>query len=298
MTGQFPVDEKNTRAWTEIAQGARLHNHMFSAVADPAPGSNFEMINAIYPHEKASDWSRAYVVAAYEHLIHWADFIAPFKFHEDQTTRQTLRPAYTLARAALEASAQAVWMLEGGSVKECARRHLSLIRWDFDEHRKSKASDEDKQKVKDREAVLIERCAEIFTEPETRKPNGYLPVIRDAAQYIDTDPDELERIWRAASGAAHGKYWPSLDLQYVLLGDEYEPGHHRTTRVPDADGITEVLKVAYDMSSVASRRYAHHAGADVNALYIRARQWLIEQVTLKDDADPEILKRLRGSELG
>ncbi|MCL3818552.1 hypothetical protein [Aeromicrobium wangtongii] len=295
MTNQFPVSEDISRAWTEIAQGARLSHRAFSSVGDPAPGSNFTLINAIYPWEKASDWSRSYIDAAYEHLIHWADFVAPFRFHPEQRVRQTLRPAYTLSRAALEASAQALWMLEGGSAKECARRHLSLVRWDFHEHHASKTTPEDKKTVKDREATLVEQSSGDFTEVETRKPDGgYLGIIHKAAKLIERRPADLDRIWRAASGAAHGKNWPSTDLQIVVPGEEYEPGQFRAIRIPDADGMTEVLTAAYDMTSRASLRYADHAGADIQANINEARRWLADQITLKEDADPEALRRLRG----
>jgi hypothetical protein len=46
--------------------------------------------------------------------------------------------AYTLARAATEASARAVRLTDTRGPVECVRRHLSLMRWDLQEHRKSK----------------------------------------------------------------------------------------------------------------------------------------------------------------
>lgn len=133
---RIPVDEEVSRAWVEVAQGARLSSHMLSNIGDPADDSNFSVITAMYPWEKASDWCRSYLSAALEHLKLWADYAAPLKFHPQHEVTHSFRPAYTLARAALEASSQAVWMTASTSPRECAVRHLSLIRWDFEEHRK------------------------------------------------------------------------------------------------------------------------------------------------------------------
>jgi hypothetical protein len=139
MGERIPVGEAVSREWTEIAQGARLSNHVLQAMPDPTLTSNFAQINAVCPFEKASDWHRSYLGAALEHLIVWADIVAPLKFHPEHEVTFTFRPAHTLGRAAMEAASQAVWMTSGGTAKECARRHLSLIRWDYDEHRKSRS---------------------------------------------------------------------------------------------------------------------------------------------------------------
>ncbi len=97
-------------------------------MAKPVEGSNFVRANDLYPFEKVSDRARHYVDAAFEHTLMWADHVAPFKFHPDQTVSFTLRPTYTLARAALESAAQVVWLLSTRDPLECIRRHLRLIR--------------------------------------------------------------------------------------------------------------------------------------------------------------------------
>jgi hypothetical protein len=42
--------------------------------------------------EKVSDRARHYVTAALRHMLMWADYAAPFKFHPEQAV--TLRPSY------------------------------------------------------------------------------------------------------------------------------------------------------------------------------------------------------------
>lgn len=91
---RFPVSPEASRAFTEIAQGTRLCWRMFSSCGGPAPKSNFDQADAIYPFERVSDRAHHYVSAALEHLLMWADFAAPLKFHPEQTTTFTLRPRW------------------------------------------------------------------------------------------------------------------------------------------------------------------------------------------------------------
>lgn len=91
MDHKIPVGDTVSRAWTEVAQGSRLANHMLQAMPDPTPSSNFAKVNALYPHEKASDWHRAYLSAALEHLVVWADIAAPLKFHPEHEVTFSFR---------------------------------------------------------------------------------------------------------------------------------------------------------------------------------------------------------------
>lgn len=263
---------------------------------DPTPGSNLAKVNRLYPYEKVSDRARHYVSAGLEHLTMWADFAAPFKFHEEQTTTFSLRPTYALARAALESSAQTVWMLHTTDPIECLKRHLRLIRWDLSEYRKSRLEPADKAKVHQRDAELVHRVSPEFAADEILPVNSYLDVIRWACKPRDLDlqPDDTERVWRAMSGAAHGMYWTNLDLTNVEVGTEYEPGQFRTVTLPDASKMVEALQVAGKMTTYGTLKYLDYAGADIPRLMAEARQWLVHQVTLKPGADPNIVSRLAG----
>ena len=291
MDERFPVDGDTARSWVAVAHGARLANHILRAVQDPPPGSNFEQVNERYPWEKASDWHRAYLIAALEHLLLWADLAAPFKFHPEQEVTHAFRPAYTLARAALESAAQAVWMSGGDNADECARRHLSLIRWDYDEHRKSLRDVTAKDEVRALDAKLLRRCSARFTEQDLTKPS-HLTVLRAAAPIAGIQPDDMERMWRAASGAAHGRRWASLALQQVVPVEEYEPGQFRALTVPDPDGMTEILDTAQALTFHGVLRHAAFCDADIQVLLDNARLWLVSVVPFRGDADPSVIAHL------
>jgi hypothetical protein len=293
VTTPFRVDEADAQAWTVVSHTARVGHKALCLVGDPEPGSNFADVARLYPYEKVSDRVRAYLMAGVEHMLMWADLHAPLKFHEEQVANVMLRPAYTLARATIEASAQAVWLMDTRDPRECIRRHLSLMRWDLQEHRKSKVDPQAKDVIKAREEELLGRVSQVFSSADIRPPNSYLDVIRAAcdARSLDLDADTAERLWRASSGAAHGKYWPTLDLQRIEVGEEYEPGHHRTVQVPDAAGITEVLQAASTVSQYGVALYAQYSGVDVARVFGEAVAWVAEQVPLKPGMSREQLRQ-------
>ena len=292
VEAQVPVDQEARQAWTEVAASARMSKHMLRSTGDPRPGSNFAQINDLYRFEKASDWHRSFLDAAVEHLVMWADFAAPLKFHADHAVTFTFRPAHTLARAALESASLAVWMSSGGTAEECARRHLSLIRWDFEEHRKSRSDASFKQRVKDADAELLRRVEGTFAEADVRPPSQ-LAVLRAAAPVTGIDPDEVESVWRAASGAAHGKTWTTLAMQHVALLDEYEPGHFRTLRLPDTAQMANSLRIADAMTTYGVLRHADFSGADIPQLLEEARFWLASVTPFRDASDPAVIARLK-----
>lgn len=296
---RFPVSPEASRAFTEIAQGTRLCWRMFSSCGGPAPNSNFDQADAIYPFERVSDRAHHYVSAALEHLLMWADFAAPLKFHPEQTTTFTLRPPMALARAALESAAQAVWLMDTLDPLECIQRHLRLIRWDLEEYRKSHIEIDGKERIKRRDEDLTARVAGVFTQDQLRPPQGYLWVIQQACRPDDLDltATQAERLWRAMSGAAHGMYWTNLELKSVELGAEYEPGQFRAVFVPDPNAMVEALEAGYRMAQYAAFKYMTFAGADVYELQRSARQWLAGEITLKLDADPDVRQRLAGDDL-
>lgn len=297
MDNRVLIDQQSSTAWTEVAIGSRIISTLLDLVGDPEPGSNFAWADSQYPFEKVSDRARAYLKAALEHLIFFADYAAPLKFHPDQAAMFTLRPTYTIARAALEAAVQSVWLVDVRDPRECIRRHLALIRWDLQEHRKSKIEPSAKAEVQKRENELINRVSAEFNPEEIRPPNGYLQVIREAvsAESIALSPDDAERLWRAASGVAHGKYWPTLDLQRVEVREEYEPGHFRTFQVPDTSGMTEMLRASFNVAQYGVIRYADYAGADIPALSAIAQERVFASLPLRNDITPEEIEHLRAA---
>lgn len=293
MNTKVPIGEEAVRGWVEVAHGSRLLQHCLRNASDPTPGSPFAQVNELYPFEKVADRARAYLTASVEHLTFWADVQVPLKFHPEQTVEVTLRPSYTLARSALESAAQAVWLMNTTDPQECIRRHICLMRWDLEELRKSRLDTVEKADASNLEKELVQRVSGVFDDEEVRAPTGYLDVIRRActADGLNLEPDDAERIWRAASGAAHGKYWPTIDLQRTIPFADVKPGEQRSVLVPDVDGITEVLRAAHDTTQVGVLRFLDYSGADIQGSLDSAHSWYSEVIPLKEGADREMLRR-------
>ncbi|MGP9684166.1 hypothetical protein, partial [Brachybacterium sp. AOP3-A1-3] len=192
---------------------------------------------------------------------------------------------------AMEAASQALWITAGGTPRECARRHISLIRWDYEEYRKSGADIQFKKRVKERDENLLARVKSDFTESEL-KPPGHLQVLREAAPAAALNADHVEAIWRAASGAAHGRAWPALALQHVVPLREYEPGQYTTFRIPDTNAMTDVLNIADAITSRAVLDHAGSCGADVGKLIKDAGLALSRQIPLRDGVSREAMLNL------
>lgn len=292
MLSRVIIEDEEVQAWVVVAHGSRLLQHCLRNASEPVDGSAFDRVAEIYPYERVSDRARAYLAAAVEHLIFWADVQAPLKFHPDQANEVTLRPSYTLARAAIEAAAQAVWMMNTTEPLECIRRHICLMRWDLQEFRKSKLDLDEKCAVKALEDDLVRRVSGVFSEEQVKPPNSFLDLIRLAcsAEGLDLEADDAERLWRAASGAAHGKYWPTQDLQRVVSVEEEASGEVRSVRVPDVDGITEVLEAAHLMTQIGVLRFLDYSGVDIASALVDARNWVSEVIPLKEGASRDDLR--------
>ena len=270
--------------------------HMLQGCGAPMPGSNFDKANALYPFDRASDRAYSYAHSALQHLTMWADFFAPLKFHPEQGAVVWFRPAYTLARAAIEGSAQAIWMMDTRDPKTALQRHLRLVRWDIDEHRKSKADAEEKAEVNNREELLLKRVAPAFSPQELNRPNGHLYVIQQAcrATELQLDARDVERIWRAASGAAHGMYWTNRDLQLTEAEEDSEASHSSTRSYPNTALMAEALTTAASMTNYAVLRYMDWCGVDPTEPMKAAITWLAHNFTPKPDADEDVLAYLKG----
>lgn len=266
---RIAVDRSTIEPWVTVAQSSRLIADVLSQIGEPLKASNFESINAHYPPERSSDWCREFLTAGIEHMTLWADHVAPLRFHEEAVVNHTFRPVQTLSRAAIESASQAVWMMNGDSARECARRHVCLILDDLDEQRKAASGDERKMRIKEAHQVVLERLAPFIDKQDIGRFPGYMNIVKEAAATVATkgsadadlvDPAVVERMWRASAGSAHGKRWPSLELQIVNLGREISPGQFATDRTPDPEAITRILKLADAVLTYGVLRFADYSG--------------------------------------
>lgn len=290
---RVPVTPAATVEWVAVAHGARLSARLLANVRQPTADSNFARLDEIYPFDSVAVFTRGYLSASLEHLLFWADYAAPLKFHPEQEANFALRPAYTLARAALEAAAPAVWLMNADGPRECLRRYLSLVRWDLRMHAKSTPDTARKAEIEAQEAELLSRVVAEFTPKEIAPPAGYEAVIKAACAHNDVtlDPIDAAWIWRAASGSAHGMPWAATDLQEWITDPHLaDPS---PIRVPDVNRMAEALRAAWTVTSYGCLKFAAFSGGDLKALTSEARTWLASVVPLKPDADPDALAELR-----
>lgn len=260
-----PVPEEEFLEWVVAAHTARLARYVLDRVGDPRPGSELSVDDAAYRWEKCTAWLRSYLMAASDHLLLWADIIAPQQVFPGQTVQNPPRPFYTLARAGLESAAQAVWVLEQDNWEERVHRHLRLLYHDFRQLALAFEAQGD-----DRAQAVRERMSEV----ETRLPKAcsftsiakgepkYSTMVRECAPAIDMQPNELETIWRGASAAAHGKNWFHHVGYHSQLGEEYEPGYFRMTLRPNPAEITRAAGAAVAMLTREVDKFADRCGYD------------------------------------
>lgn len=76
------VLEEETTKWVVAAHTARVAHYVLEQVVDPKPESALAADNAAYKWEKCSAWTRSSLVAAIDHLILWANIVAPLRLFE------------------------------------------------------------------------------------------------------------------------------------------------------------------------------------------------------------------------
>jgi hypothetical protein len=249
---KYLVEHNTLLAGVELAHSARMMQDMLSQVGEPVTGSAFALVNHLLQIERSSDWCRGFLTAALEHMEMWGNHIAPLTFPTDLETITRFRPVQTLSRAAIESASQAIWIMDSLSPRVCALRQLVLIFHDLKEQ--ATAADPSRKPVIARNRqTLIDRIASEISGEEIENFPGYLRVVKQASITAAAhgagnselaDTDAVERLWRSSAGAAHGKQWPSLDLQIVEMGPEVAPGIFATTRLPDQDAVTSILRLA------------------------------------------------------
>ena len=244
----FLLPPDHLQRWKECVYAARSCEMTLAQTPDPSPGSDLAKADMFYPWEKVSTWVRGYLRVSAEHLCLWADVVAPYKFDSDAINQVRVRPYLLLARAGLEAAAQALWLVEVSDAPECAKRFLRLMHRDFGLHKKALESDNlDTSFIDKRIADLESRVAEhAIPVTLTERVPGHERMVRFAATATKHDPDRWAYLWNAASGAAHGQNWFGVQAYDMVPVFEYEPGHFRTIAFADPAYITEAMEAACD----------------------------------------------------
>ncbi|MCG7415430.1 MULTISPECIES: hypothetical protein [Microbacterium] len=246
--------------WKEIAYGARVFEYAVARLDPPDPASQIAQASRFVPGYPVDDWCRSFLAAAYDNLLLWADYATPLRPTPDVQIVIRLRPALTIARAAMESAAQAVWVLSATTAREMAERHVRLFLWDLDEQQKAATTAEWKQAIRDGRSASL---AFLGIDEQMFKAPSYLEVIRGAAKWAALVADDerlddrphIERVWRTCAGAAHGKRWPANELM-----KPYSRPDGTTIVAPDPAVITDALDVADAFASVGALTLAQKSG--------------------------------------
>lgn len=287
MSGELrvPVPPDESTKWVATAQKARLSQYMLEAMLDPEPSSQLAADDLIYRWEKCSAWTRAYLMAACDHLLLWANVVAPQEFPEGLVVENHPRPYYALARAGLESACQAVWILDRSESKERGTRHLRLVYHDLRNMALSfeAANDSRSEIARERMRLLEERVRDTFDFNSIKKGEPkYLEMVRECSSAVGQTPSELEATWREASGAAHGKNWFQHVSSTVIVEDEFEPEYFRARHLPDPAGVTKAMELASGMVLYGTLRFADRAGFNLKAKYESAFSRLKAETPLRE----------------
>ena len=282
-----PIQHEQILPWIEVSQSARLNADVLERLMPPLEGS-FLRPTADDPLKNMAWWCHGFLEAAVDHLLLWADYAAPLKFHPEALVAHTLRPAFTLARAAIEAAAQAIWVLSPEDPKARGARYVVLATWDVNEQLKAAVATESRSELKGRRDEIF---AKLGVTARSFRPPRYLDMIREAAEFLDLgdsnpamSPDGIERVWRSAAAAAHGKQWPESEFH-----DRTDAGDGLVYSVPKTEEISQVLQVAERLMSAGVVLFAMRAGRmeSFHALWDEAVARLASRITTVSGAPIE-----------
>lgn len=268
------MDRDTSRLWVEVAQSSRVLRDLLTGTPSAAEGSHFDLVQGGVDFESVEQWCRSYLSAALEHLGMWADLVAPLKLHPDAELHHTPRPAQTLARAALESASQAVWILAADNPREMMRRHVALVLADWEEQRKASIDPAVRAALKAKGQAI----REVFApwKVDLTAPTYLSLVTRAAGEVRDTiasselgDAAQVERLWRASAGSAHGKRWPSLELTVKVEIDG------RSYSFADPSAMTAMLTLAEKVTQFGVVCFVERAG-HTGTLPDRVRRVFVE----------------------
>lgn len=246
--------------WKEIAHGARVFEYALARLDPPVPGSQVAQASRFVPWYPLHEWCGSFLAASYDNLLLWADYTMPLPTTSETQVVIRYRPALTMARAAMESAAQAVWILSATTPREMTERHIRLFLWDLDEQQKAATTAEWKASIREGRSASL---AFLGLDDKNFRAPHYIDLIKDAATWAAMvadddrldDPVHVERVWRTCAGAAHGKRWPLNELM-----KEYRRPDGTTALVPDPDVITDALNIADAFASVGALTLAQKSG--------------------------------------
>lgn len=288
---EIPIQQDVLNAWAAHAITSRVLALVVSKVGAPESGSALAALDARFPEEKCSVWMRQILESGIEHLITWANLVSPLQHFEGAENRNPTRPYYTLARAAIEASAQVGYVLNAPDGGDSLLLHLRMVRHDLWENERglriagdTGAADEARTRLTD----LREASKELISHTELKDELRLVKMIRGAARAAGRDPDAYEALWRLASAAAHGKSWYTSVAHYVDPAFEWKSGRYVRASIPDINRLTEMVGMSTWLTEWAVRSFTLDSGEDFDSLRLIALADVIKMSPVVDGQRDEM----------
>ncbi|WP_407681036.1 hypothetical protein [Pseudarthrobacter chlorophenolicus] len=265
------VSDDIMATWTFLAFSIRGLEHAIHRLVGPSPLSALQSDDDAYPQEKSSDWGLSYLKASAEHLTQWADLVVPLIARsESDVVEHHFRPQLTLGRCGLEAASQAVWALGPDDSSERLLRHFRLVLWDLGEEERALTIAGDSAgagDAREKATTLLSGASPNYSRKSLGGRMTYLPFIEYSADLQDRDPRGWERLWRSASGAAHGRRWITKHSYQTPEGPNRQ-GVETSMREPKLAEITHLVEAATATLTKGFSLYCDRAGIDEKALLI------------------------------
>ncbi|WP_329392620.1 hypothetical protein OHA45_37195 [Streptomyces lydicus] len=171
---------------------------------------------------------------------------------------------WTLLRGALENFATGLWLLDGAGRSERRRRALSL--WDEDMrnrhqheqdtgHHPSGAGRTGAQRREEIRDIADRLGLPPLTRPATHQ------ILLAAAPSAGLTAVKVGAAWRAASGFAHGRYWPNLRASQPRAAVEGDDGIHIIALVIDEGQHRPLAEYCHSMLHRLQEHYTARAQA-------------------------------------
>ncbi|WP_406368210.1 hypothetical protein OG788_46900 [Streptomyces sp. NBC_00647] len=171
---------------------------------------------------------------------------------------------WTLLRGALENFATGLWLLDGAGRDE--RRHRALSLWDEDMRNRHQHEQDTGHQPSGAGKTGAERRAEIkdiadrLGLPPLTRP-GTLQILLAAAPSAGLTAIKVGAAWRAASGFAHGRYWPNLRASQPRAAFQADNGIHTLALVIDEDQHRPLAQYCHSMLRRLQEHYTARAQA-------------------------------------
>lgn len=247
---------------------------MVNDLPKPVPGSALWVLDQDIAEHRASVWIKQFINAGIEHLMGWADAIAPEGSDDRTEVVIRLRPFYVNSRASLESASQGAYILAAPNAKLMRLRHLQTVYSDMLQQKKFESTATVMPIIEKRAASVLqefeERYAKDFEWSKLKNGLNLIDCIKSSSQFIGGNPSLFESVWRYSSGIAHGFRWSAT--ANVEITDDFDKSELELEQAlfPRMDTMTLALGNAVKMCLGAIYTYLDKCNIDPWLQYNKA----------------------------